>query len=396
MKQALPGMADVAQAIKPPALNYVDLARVFCDTAPYRSEPFRKRNWGGQLHSLCSYQGKLKPSIAAFLVSWFTSPGDLVLDPMSGVGTIPLEARRQGRVGIANDLSPLAYTISSAKLEPISSTVVQKEMNLLAKALAKSPTLNELSVDQDIDWGLNKTIRDYFHPQTMREVLAARHYFLRSRSSNFAEQNLIKSNLMHILHGNRPYALSRRSHPITPLAPRGPTEYRPLLERLQSRVTDVSVLLEELAESQPSGRATLGDFRAIKETDIDVIVTSPPFTKSLRFWSSNWMRLWFAGWDKDDFKFEPTKYLETEQRDSYEPYREFAASCANVLKPGGRLIMHLGETSSDNMAEKIVPLLEPTFNVVYVGRENVENTESHGLSDKGATIAHWYLFAQRA
>ena len=36
---------------------------------------------------------------------------------MAGVGTIPLEARRQGRIGIGGDLSELAYAVTKAKLE---------------------------------------------------------------------------------------------------------------------------------------------------------------------------------------------------------------------------------------------------------------------------------------
>ena len=38
-------------------------AAEFCETAPHRQDPFGRRNWGGTLHSLCSYQGKLKPAI---------------------------------------------------------------------------------------------------------------------------------------------------------------------------------------------------------------------------------------------------------------------------------------------------------------------------------------------
>src|SRR5580693_5696431 len=93
-------------------------AASFCGKPPFRAGHYAKRNWGGPLHSLCSYQGKLKPSIAHFLVLLFTSPGARVLDPLAGVGTIPLEARRQGRVGIASDLSPLAASVCRAKLEP--------------------------------------------------------------------------------------------------------------------------------------------------------------------------------------------------------------------------------------------------------------------------------------
>jgi len=62
------------------------------------------------LHSLCSYQGKLKPGIAYFLVSWFTEPGDTVLDRIAGIGTIPCEARRLVR-GYPVQVEPLRETI---------------------------------------------------------------------------------------------------------------------------------------------------------------------------------------------------------------------------------------------------------------------------------------------
>jgi RMKL-like, methyltransferase domain len=107
-------------------------AEELCTTLPYRRAPYSKRNWGGVLHSLCSYQGKLKPAIAHFLVSKFTRPGDMVLDPMSGVGTIPLEARIQGRHAIAGDLSELASTVSQAKLETFRNPDIQTTLGELA------------------------------------------------------------------------------------------------------------------------------------------------------------------------------------------------------------------------------------------------------------------------
>ena len=108
-------MTAELELLSAPAGGLVERAREFCDHPPYREDPYARRNWGGLLHSLCSYQGKLKPAIAHFLVDWFTEPGDTVLDPMSGVGTIPLEARRLGRTGIGNDLSPLAAAVDCGR-----------------------------------------------------------------------------------------------------------------------------------------------------------------------------------------------------------------------------------------------------------------------------------------
>ena len=96
-------------------------AKHFANNLPHTKFPYSKRNWGGIGHSVCSYQGKLKPSIGFFLISEFTAPSSVVYDPLGGVGTIPFEARRQGRIGIASDLSPLAVSVCASKLEEIDS-----------------------------------------------------------------------------------------------------------------------------------------------------------------------------------------------------------------------------------------------------------------------------------
>ena len=106
------------------------------------------------------------------------------------------------------------------------------------------------------------------------------------------------------------------------------------------------------------------------------------------------MRLWFVGWNREDFRSQPKKFLEVEQQHSYDAYGSLVRSCHDVLKPGAPLILHLGETANENMVEKIRPQLEGKFEVIHAGREDVGDTESHGLSDKGATRAHWYLFAR--
>jgi hypothetical protein len=377
----------------PPAGDLAARAARFCDDPPYRAGLYTKRNWGGPLHSLCSYQGKLKPAIAHFLISWFTAPGDRVLDPLAGVGTIPLEARRQARVGIGSDLSPMAASVCRAKLEPVLADGVWSEIEEL-NAFVQRHAEDDVS-ETDVSFGLNGPIREYFHETTLKEIVLARRYFLQRRhATSIAAHDVVKSSLLHILHGNRPYALSRRSHPVTPFAPTGPTVYRPLVPALRTRLQRVLPHLLELTELGPDGSAYRTDFRGLQLSEpVDAVITSPPFSKSVRFWSSNWMRLWFAGWSPTDFKDQPSKFLEVEQRKHFAAYREFAESMAQLLKPGGLLVMHLGETAKVNMAEAIAPMLAPYFKIHFTGRESVTDTESHGLTDKGATLAHWFLFA---
>lgn len=91
---------------------------------PYHFKPFSARNWGHIRHTICSYPSKIKPAIAYNLVALFTQPKELVLDPFSGVGTIPFEACLQGRKGIGIDLSPFAFHVTSAKIRKINKSTI--------------------------------------------------------------------------------------------------------------------------------------------------------------------------------------------------------------------------------------------------------------------------------
>ena len=392
-----PGEPAFAPEPAPASDDYVIAqAKRFCDERPYALAPYGKRNWGGRLHSLCSYQGKLKPSIAYFLVKWFTEPTAVVLDPMSGVGTIPLEARRQGRTAVASDLSDLAVAVSRAKLETAQPAASMRVVAQLARYIAAdSVALDDLVRDEDADFGLNGVITEYFHPDTLRELLLARRFFAATDLDRPGTASVLTA-ILHVLHGNRPYALSRRSHPVTPLKPTGEFSYRPLIVHVERRLAQT---LPELGELPGEGRTIRADFGALplEPGSVDAVITSPPFAQSLRFFSSNWMRLWFCGWSAGDFRDRPPGYLESEQkRDFASAYRRFFESMHEVLAPGGLLVMHVGATRGFDMAEHLLPLLAPEFTLLHEGAEHLDAPESHGLSDKGSTVRHHFLFCRRA
>ncbi|MFY9263855.1 MAG: hypothetical protein WAO61_00265 [Solirubrobacterales bacterium] len=373
-----------------------DLAEQFCGELPHKQPPYASRNWGGVLHSLCSYQGKLKPSIAHFLLKWFTRPGDVVLDPMSGVGTIPLEARRQNRVAVAGDLSELAVIVSRAKLERFSVEGVGQLVRSLESSIGSSVlSLDVLRREEHADFGLNGRIDEYFEERTLREILLARRFFKNRVAGATPEESVLLTNLLHILHGNRPYALSRRSHPVTPLKPTGPYDYRSLIERLETRL---SRILDPLSELESEGTAYLSDFAGLPvgESSVDAVITSPPFSNSLRFFTTNWMRLWLCGWGPEEFADKPERFLERRQRAAFETeYAGFLKDMRKVLRPGGLLVMHLGKTRNHDMASRIEQILPGCGYVhIHTGYESVANGESHGLTDKGATVEHGFLFAR--
>lgn len=358
-------------------------------TLPYRPEPYCKRNWGHALHSLCSYQGKLKPAMAHWLVREFVPEGGRVLDPLGGVGTIPFEAALLGRDAVSNDMSPLAATVGSAKLDPPSLPEFEKAATSL---LAQLSRLRVTAADrQAAEFGLNGAVREFFHEETLAEVLKARKLFLSQDKWTRAE-TFFWACLLHVLHGNRPYALSRTSHPITPFRPTGPFVQKSLEEKVRARAR--AVLGEELPKAFRAGRGLRGDFRLLDSATVghfDAVITSPPFI-GMRFDRPNWLRLWFCGWGESDFHETSLGFLERQQTASRDCYSAFFATMHRLLKATGTLIMHVGSGGAKDLVGDLRKLGEKEFQLVGEVVENVQEIEQHGLPDKGLTSHHHLLF----
>ena len=362
----------------------------FKDDLPHRQGAFIKRNWGNPLHSLCSYQGKMKPSLAHHLVKTFTKPGDRLLDPFGGVGTIPFEAALQGVLTWSFDISPAAVPIAAAKLQPASRQACHGLVEELGRFIREyRPAQSELEDAASIRF--NGPLPDYFHPDTFNEVLAARRFFLETPPTA-PDAALVFACLLHILHGNRPYALSRRSHPIVPFSPTGDTVYKGLIEKLVKKVT--RSLMVERTTDFVAGSSKYQDATCLWPQDLDgldAVITSPPFFDSTRFYLANWIRLWFAGWTISDFKERPLAFVDERQKRSFKVYESVLRQARERLKPGGVCVFHLGRSRKCDMAGQISTIARTWFRRTEIATEDVAHCESHGIRDKGTVSEHSFL-----
>jgi hypothetical protein len=243
----------------------------------------------------------------------------------------------------------------------------------------------------------NGALDAYFHERTFREVLVARRFFLETRQDSH-EWRFLLTCMMHVLHGNRPYAVSRRSHPVTPFAPTGPAEYRSVAEKVRAKVdrSIQAVLPDEFV----AGRVYQADLLEPWPKEIggiDAIITSPPFFDSTRFYMSNWMRFWFAGWERETFDIEPARFVETLQKRSMQVYAQIFESCRSVLSPHGVVVLHLGKSRKCDMGAALAAIAPNAgLKVEEIFSEDVGHCESHGVRDKGTVTAHQYLVMTRA
>jgi hypothetical protein len=277
--------------------------------------------------------------MARGLISAFTNRGDTVYDPFSGSGTVALESWILGRNVIANDLSPYAALLTSAKLFPSFS---------LAEALAEIDLVSKLASQLSPRIDLRKVpkrVRVFFHPDTLRETIAWSQ-ILKSRESNF-----VLACLLGILHHQRPGFLSYPSSHTVPYLreqrfPRskfpGLYEYRTLRDRLERKVARALRRFPNL-DLQVSRVCRMADAaKFVPKQRVEAIITSPPYMRQLDYGRDNRLRLWFLG--IDDWQSLDER-VSLREKDFLHLIRRCLAVWQNVLIPNGLCVLVVGEAS---------------------------------------------------
>jgi hypothetical protein len=240
------------------------------------------------LHQLSPYIGKIKSSIAGELVERFSKPGDLVVDPFAGAGTIPFEAAVRGRRALAADISPYARILSEAKLSPPPS--LDAALSLAEQALQEAAQLPKPDLRVIPAW-----VRRFYHPDTLREVLSFASICRRPGNE------FLMACLLGILHHQRPGFLSYPSSHLVPYLrdrkyPRHQFPemyaYRELRPRLLAKVRRSYKRFVSPRGSSVVGFKQTRVQNVVLPTRIGALITSPPYMNALEgLLASEWVNL---------------------------------------------------------------------------------------------------------
>ena len=296
------------------------------ETRPWTKGEYAKQNWGVWMHSISAYIGRIKPSFAHFLIEIFSVKGDTILDPFSGVGTIPLEADNMGRIAIANDLNPYANIITKAKFDRRS----------LSNELAYLESLKDLDLTAEIS-NVPEWVKEFYHEKTLQEILAIRKRLLQDG------RDFLFGCLLGIVHGHRSTHLSMRTGYIIPYIPnpKPVAEYREVFPRLISKAKR---MYSDMVPDKTSGTVIFGDARSlkIKDKSVDVIISSPPYYHTLDYVHSNRLRLWFAGVDFENQDSLADNLIQ--QRNTYlSAMKDVGKELKRVMKDDALCIFILGD-----------------------------------------------------
>lgn len=296
------------------------------------------------LHSIVSRICTLPPRLAGHLIKRFSKPGDRVLDPFCGKGTVALEACLLGRVGVAADISPEAVCVARAAIRAPGR---QQIANYIANAAQDVQRLERdretTRVLQSIDPGLAQ----FYHPRTLRGVIAWRR-FLRDRRSISAD--FVRGVLLGILHGKGAMFLSLRCSHSYSMSPGYVTRY--VAEHgLEAPSRNVAQCILDraqwvLRDDPPAvrGDARRQDARRLRfdTNSTQLVLTSPPYFGVHRYARDNWIRLWFLG--VEDYRTVQQQMIQTFDVAKYRG--EMSSSMEHVrrvLVPGGYCLILVGD-----------------------------------------------------
>ncbi len=247
-----------------------------------------------RLHQLDKYPAKMIPHMARFLIERVSEPGDTVLDPFCGTGTVVREALALGRNAIGLDVNPLATLFTHVKVQNYHRKALERQLaELLEEFRRQKPT---------IVFGFPNA-EYWFTPATLRKLAIIRSVvdrlpqkvpspypdFWRAVLASIVRQASRADN-----RGPKPF-ISKRArerkkgincNPFTLFARAGQARID-LLGSSADKFGDSRVeVMHGNAKTLPTSMRTVG---------VDAVVTSPPYLNAQDYYRSCKLELWVLG-----------------------------------------------------------------------------------------------------
>ncbi|WP_298795978.1 DNA methyltransferase [Pseudonocardia sp. 73-21] len=317
--------------------------------------------WGHSMHTMCSYHGMFPAKLAHYFIQAYTEPGDLVVDPFSGRGTVALQARVEQRRTICNDLNPLAYTLSSAKAAPPTWASVMEHVADLEDQFSQSTTSAE-PVSPDIQM--------LYHPHTLKQLCYLRnHLHTRPIAKWDAADLMLAGALAGIMHGSHrrdgtSQYLSISMPNTFSMSPTYVAKFiaeKKLIAPRQDvfeRIRDKLARLYVDATDGPEGLTYFDDASAFLDDErmeprsVSLVLTSPPYLQVVNYGTANWIRLWLLGVDevgRERGAGRRSLDMLLDHRHTYSSYKTFMRGILRgierVLAPNGVAAVVIGDVT---------------------------------------------------
>ncbi|MFP4532611.1 MAG: DNA methyltransferase [Desulfobacterales bacterium] len=305
---------------------------------------------GYATHGLFPYRGKFHPQMIKALINVMgLKPGDTVLDPMMGSGTVPIEASLMGIRSIGIDASPFCRFMTQVKYNSLTLPTPP-----LDRAIERAQKLFEIFTDFTNESGQpSQAAKD-----------ANWNFVLSAQQSLIAEQGNALIQIASLVECDIPEiydflflayldsaGYAERSKKKSPL-----TLFQAILERYVFVVKKIQSVMYNFNLIPSAGMILEGDSRhmAIEDCSADGIIFSPPYSFAINYLENDAFHLNCIGADINQLKERMIGLRGKNVKEKYESYVEdmdkLLSECARVLKPSCFCTIIIG--TNDNQLSK--------------------------------------------
>lgn len=283
---------------------------------------------GYATHGLFPYRGKFHPQMIKAIMNIIgLKPGDTVLDPMVGCGTLCIEACIMGINSIGIESNPFACLMSRAKMVALDMETSRfEQLRVHADEIAA-----------ELDAGITPQLRMVREADVKREL---------------GEQRLRQVLLLCYLDALG-YARRRKNKTARALFPQ-------LLDRYFAAVKCFNGVRERLRLKLGEGRIIEGDARDLTQSvaseSVDGVVFSPPYSFAIDYLDNDRLQLDFMGVDIDRLKDSMIglrlarnaqgSLVERKLSTYFEDMDAVLGECSRVLRPGRCCVVVVGSNTN--------------------------------------------------
>ena len=296
-------------------------------------------------HGFHTYPARMHWATAARVIEGLSPRAGHVVDPFCGSGTVLIEARVAGRASTGIDLNPLAIRLSKLKSEPMPRAMLE-ELALLGSDLrarseervqARDPVRAKLP-REELAWYDTHVLKEM--AGLLEEIEQVEHGRLREACLLVFSSLVVKFSRQRSDTSERAVERRLRKGLVSEFFERKTYE---LCERLAALEAEVR---------GPRPRIVEGDARDVGQmvpARADLILTSPPYGGTYDYVAHHQRR--FAWLGLDPRRFEDSEIGARRRGDDAGRFEQelfdVLCACAAALKPGGLLVMLMGDARHD-------------------------------------------------
>ena len=305
-------------------------------------------------HGFHSYAGRMHPSIARGAIGAFSAPGDVVLDPFCGSGTVLVEALAAGRAAIGVDASALAVAIARVRTTVLGEAGRARLVEEAARIAEESGERARKRKRPDVPpWARGEIAR--FHAHVLYELLGLRELVFDTAEDDVgrALRLCLSSILVKFMKAGPEAPRDGEAKRIARGVPS-----RMLADRAAELAHGLAALERHAPPGTPAPQIHEADARKLPVADrrAALIVSSPPYAGTYDYAAQHETRFVWLGLSARNFRRVQlgarAKAIGDARADTWRADAgRFVAEMARVLRPGGRALLVVGDGVVDGRAE---------------------------------------------